>query len=49
MGKKKDESFNRKVRLLGMLSKLPEDKLQELEEFLIRLLGSRKQREVVNL
>jgi len=28
------ESFNRKVRLLGMLSKVPDNKLQELEEFL---------------
>jgi len=34
MAKKKDEFITRKVRLLGMLSKLPEDKLQELEEFL---------------
>jgi len=30
------ESFNRKVRLLGMLSKVPEEKLKELKEFLIK-------------
>lgn len=38
MPPKKDDFYNRKVKLLGMLSKVPEDKLDELEEFMINLI-----------
>ena len=44
MQPKRDKFFNRKVRLLDMLSKIPEDKLEELEEFLYKLLGLKKQK-----
>jgi len=34
----KDEYMTKKMKILGMLAKMPDDKLQELEDFLIRLL-----------
>jgi len=34
----KDEYMTKKMKILGMLAKMPDDKLQELEEFLRNLM-----------